>query len=238
MLGVVAQQRFGLAADRAPARPPTRWPSVCCMKRSSFKTDVPMARAVDSRGPQPGHSTPPSSAENWLRSGSMVARQRHALAQLGAVAERFEQPQVKHDQHQPGVGGHRARSRRPSTSDVEDGAVFHAVFGQQIDHLGQVVGVGGQDEVFADGPEGFEGVGLRDDVELAADGEHHVAQGEGLEVAGRAAGRAAHAFGDRANLADVARIERDDAVGFAQVHALEDDRRGAVQALARHAGCA
>jgi len=45
---------------------------------------VPIARAVDSRGPQPGHNTPPISAENWLRSGSIVSEVEHVVADLGA----------------------------------------------------------------------------------------------------------------------------------------------------------
>ena len=49
------------------------------------------------------------------------------------------------------------------------GAVFHTVFGEQVHHLGQVVGVRGQDHVLADGSECLERIGLRDDVELAAD---------------------------------------------------------------------
>ena len=46
---------------------------------------------------------------------------------------------------------------------------------------------------------------------------------EGFEVPGFARGDLARAFGDRAQFALLARVERDEAVGFAPVCVAEDD---------------
>ena len=90
-------------------------------------------------------------------------------------------------------------------------------------------------KIFADGPKRFERVNLRDHVELAAYGEQNIAQREGLEMAGGAAGGATHAFSHGSNLSFFAGKKRDDAVGLAEVHTFENDRRCAVQPAARHA---
>src|SRR5262249_60346412 len=70
----------------------------------------------------------------------------HALAQLGAIAERVEQSQMKDNQHQPRVvaGGQVVQA---VDERVEDRSILQAILGEQVDHLGQVVGVCGQVQV-------------------------------------------------------------------------------------------
>jgi hypothetical protein len=53
---------------------------------------------------------------------------------------------------------------------------------------------------------------------------------ERLRVPGKAARRTADALRDDADLPEVAREEREDAVGLAEVERLEDDRFGTVRA--------
>src|SRR5205085_6115757 len=103
-------------------------------------------------------------------------------------------------------------------------------------HLGQIIRMRGKLEVLANAPERLERVRLRDDVQLAADGKQHVAQSEWLEVPGGPTGGASHTFRNRADLALVARKQRKDAIGFAEIHPLENDRGRAVEPLACHLG--
>ncbi len=133
------------------------------------------------------------------------------------------------------ASGCSAERGQPVDQGVEDGLVLQPLAGERVGQLDQVVAVGGEQDVLAHVTEGGHRVGLRDHVELAADGELNVGQGEQLEVAGAAAGGAADPLGDGAELAVLPRVERQDAVGLAQVHALQDDALSAVQALPAHA---
>src|SRR5262249_32230217 len=150
--------------------------------------------------------------------------------QFGPIAEGIQETQVEEHQDEPRIA---ERRQIVETVDqgVEDGSVFLAVFGQQVDKLREVVRVCGQVEVLADRSKGFERVHLGDDVEFAANREEHIAQGERLEVSRRPRGAASYTPGDRADLADLAREQRDDAIRFAEVSALEDDRGRAIQTL-------
>ena len=232
MLGVVAQQGFRLAANlgrdahRALA-PRLLHESQQLERRGADVSSCRFARAAG--GAQ--HAAQQRREVVAIRLDRRPAA--HAFAQLRPVAERFQQPEMEHDEHHARVVC-RAKAAQALDQRVEHVAVFQPVFGQQVDHFGQVIRVRGQLEVLADLPEGFERVRLRDHVQLAADGEHHVAQGEGLEVACRTAGGAANALGDRANLANIAGKKGNDAVRLAQVRTLQDHRGGAVQAAAGH----
>ena len=64
---------------------------------------------------------------------------------------------------------------------------------------------------------------LRDDVEAAADGQLQVGDHERLEPPAEPRRGAPHALRDRAHLAVLAREQRDDAVGLAQLMGAEDD---------------
>src|SRR5207245_7030247 len=87
-------------------------------------------------------------------------------------------------------------------------------------------------EVFADGAEVVDGLGLRDDVELASLVEQQRHVHRGLEPGTEAALRLAHTFGDGAHLAAALGDERDDPIGLAEPDRAQHDALVAVEAHA------
>ncbi len=85
-------------------------------------------------------------------------------------------------------------------------------------------------EVFADATEAVDGLGLGDDVELAATGvELHVDVAGGFETGSELAARLADALGHSPHLAVVASQQNDDPIGFTQLVGAQHDRLVAVQ---------
>ena len=72
------------------------------------------------------------------------------------------------------------------------------------------------------------------DVERPAAGEGEMELGEGLEAAPEPGRRSADALGDRLELAELGRDERQDAIGLAELEARQDDRIGGVQTTSWH----
>jgi hypothetical protein len=120
--------------------------------------------------------------------------------------------------------------------ETEDGVAFRAIGCEALDELGAVEPAANAFEVVSQGGEGVDGLGLSNDVEVAAFGEEVGAEGERFEVAGEAGLSAADALSDGVYLAAVGGVEGDDFVGFAELALAEDDGLGFVDAGSGHRG--
>ena len=111
-----------------------------------------------------------------------------------------------------------------------------ALLERAVRELGEVPGRRGRFERVAQVEPGVLDADLGDDVEGPAARERHGQLGERLEAAAEARGRPADALGDRLELADPRRDERQDAVRLAEVEARQDDGIGRVAARDGHRG--
>jgi len=77
-------------------------------------------------------------------------------------------------------------------------------------------------------------LGLGHDVQIASPGDEQPAVGEKLQVAALAAGGLAHPLGDDPQLAPLRGVERQQAVGLAEVIPLKDNGFGSIKAFSAH----
>jgi hypothetical protein len=91
-----------------------------------------------------------------------------------------------------------------------------ALLERPVRELGQIPGGRGRFERVAQAQPGVPDADLGHDVERAATGERDRQFGEGLQAAPEPGRRPADALGDRLELADVRRDQRQDAIGFAR----------------------
>ena len=127
--------------------------------------------------------------------------------------------------HAIGKEAQRAREQ------IEDGDVFLPVLGEPGENLHHVRGVAEGIEIVADGQVRVLCLRAGDHVELAPAGQHQPGATEVFEVRTEAAERTPRAFGDHTELAVLSRVERQDAVGLAEVHPAEDDGFAAIESL-------
>ena len=103
-----------------------------------------------------------------------------------------------------------------------------------IGQLGEVPGGRRRFERVAEPQPGVPDADLGDDVEGPAARQRHGQLGERLETPAEARRRPADPLGDRLELADPRRDERQDAIGLAEIEARQDDGLGRVPARDGH----
>jgi hypothetical protein len=114
---------------------------------------------------------------------------------------------------------------------LEDGDIFLPVLGQPGQDFHHVRGVSKGIEVATDGEVGILRFSASDHVEVAPASQHQPCPAEIFEVRSEATERAPRPLGDHAELAVLPRVERQDAVGLAEIHPAEHDGFAAIESL-------
>ena len=95
--------------------------------------------------------------------------------------------------------------------------------GEGVNQLRDVEAAGDAVQVVLQRQEVTNGLGLSNDIEVAASGQHQQAMSKKLHVAAQLAVGTPCSLGYRLQFAQVGRVESQDSIGFAQLGALDDN---------------
>jgi len=167
---------------------------------------------------RPAQETPHS-----LVKGHQLRRLTARRALVDDRADTFERqqlPQERPEQDGAAIAGECRQRTHEHLEQLRHRMTFHR---HLVDGLEHREGDRHLVEVFANGPEEVDDLGLRDDVELTALPAHDRDVGEEVEVPAELGLGLAHPLGDRPHLAVLRGDERDDAVRLAEAHRSEHD---------------
>ncbi len=150
-----------------------------------------------------------------------------AFEKLGTESEKFEQAHLIVTDHQPWVrsGGKSGEAFRQKSKERRVGGVV--LIGEAVQQFHNIRSLPRQAQVFAQRLVGVNGLGLCDDIQVAAFSELQRDMCERFDVARFPGGHLARPFCDGARLAALARVERQQTVSLAPVAVTQDDGFGA-----------